>query len=140
VDHSTLFLETLDDLGARLQRPRNEYDAVMAAALLRKLLLDSPTLPDVVNTQRLKIGYVVNVRPPIWNEPGEPPPTMYSVEDGFDPETALVVPVPKTVSLDGLLSQIVAGYRGQEVTAKDLVKYVAHTVGGVHFDPPKTDA
>jgi hypothetical protein len=140
VDHPTLFLETLDDLSARVQRPGSEYDSVMTAALLRKLLLDSPTLPDVVNAHRLKVRYVVNGRLPIWIELGEPPPTMYSVEDGFDPETALMVPVPKTVSRDGLLSQIVAFYRSQEVTAKNLVEYVAHTVGGVHFDPPRTDA
>lgn len=83
MDLQTLFLETVDDLSARLQRPGTEYDAVMAAALLRKLLLDSPTLSDVVNTRRLKIRYVVNGRLPVWKELGEPPPTTYAVEDGL---------------------------------------------------------
>ena len=140
MDLQTLFLETVDDLSARLQRPGTEYDAVMAAALLRKLLLDSPTLSDVVNTRRLKIRYVVNGRLPVWKELGEPPPTTYAVEDGFDPETALRLAIPKTVSRDGLLSQMVGFYRGQEVTAKNLIDYLAHTVGGVHFDPPRTEA
>jgi hypothetical protein len=39
---------------------------------------------------------------------------------------------------DALLSQMVMVYRGQELTAKDLIDYVAHVAGGVHFKAPKT--
>jgi hypothetical protein len=69
---------------------------------------------------------------------GEEPPTAYAVEDGFDPATALIGPAPTKVNRDQLLSQMVAVYCGQEITVKHLLRYAAHTAGGVHFDPPKT--
>lgn len=129
--------ETLADLESRVVRPRSEYEVVMTAPLLRKLLLDSPTLVDLVNRERgLRIFYVVNGRLPIWKELGEPPPVAYAVEDGFDPTIGLRVPIPTEVNRDGLLSQMVAFYRGHEITVKHLIRYVAHTAGGVHFDLP----
>jgi hypothetical protein len=91
----------------------------MTAAFLRKLLLDSPTLIDVVNrSHRLKILYVVNARLPVWKELGEEPPVAYAREDGFDPQTALAAPVPVEVNRDTLLAQIVMVYRGQELTVR----------------------
>lgn len=111
----------------------------MTAPLLRKLLLDSPTLVDLVNRERrAKLSYVVNGRVPFCKRLHEPPPTAYSTEDGFDPETA-AHGTPTAVSRDGLLSQMVMVYRGREITARDLIRYVAHSAGGVHFGPPKTE-
>ena len=139
MDHDRLFLETLADLQARVENPSSEYEVVMTAPLLRKLLLESPTLTDLVNRERrVKVSYVVNGPVPVWKQLNESPPTAYSTEDGFDPETA-AYGTPTAVSRDGLLSQMVMVYRGHEVTAKDLIRYVALTAGGVHFDPPKSD-
>jgi hypothetical protein len=140
VNHDQLFIETMNDLKSRVDAPRSEYEAIMSSALLRKLLLDSPTLVDLANrSRRMSIEFVVNGRPPIWKALGEEPPTAYAIEDGFDPETALVKPLPMTVTRDRLLSSMVAVYRGQEITAKTLLRYVANTAGGVHFDPPRND-
>lgn len=139
VHPDALFLETLNDLANRVQHPRTEYEALVSTALLRKLLLDSPTLVDVINRERrLKIRYLANVRPPAWKLVGGEPPVAYAIEDGFDPETAFRAE-PARLSRDQLLSQIVALYRGQEITVRDLLVYAAHTAGGVHFDPPRTD-
>lgn len=129
----------MDDLASRVVASRSEYDGLMSSALLRKLLFDTPTLVDLVNrSRRVRVEYVVNVRPPVWRQLGEEPPVAYAVEDGLDPATALVASTPATVSRDQLLSQMVAVYRGQEITVKYLLRYAAHTAGGVHFDPPKT--
>jgi len=140
VHHDALFLATMDDLRNRVTTPRTEYEALMSSPLLRKLLLDSPTLVDLVNRSRMvPVEYVINARPPIWKQLGEEAPTAYAVEDGFDPATALVAPAPTKVNRDQLLSQMVAVYRGEEITVKYLLRYAAHTAGGVHFDPPKND-
>jgi hypothetical protein len=31
-------------------------------------------------------------------------------------------------------------HRGSEITVRDLIRYVAHSAGGVHFGPPKKEA
>jgi hypothetical protein len=137
--HDALFLATMDDLRNRVAASQSEYEALMSSALLRKLLLDAPTLVDLVNrSHRVPVEYVVNARPPVWKLLGEEPPVAYAIEDGLDPATAHA-PVPKTVNRDQLLSQMVAIYRGQEITVKYLLRYAAHTAGGVHFDAPKND-
>lgn len=138
MDLGQLFLETVDDLRRRGERP-TEYDVISTAALLRKLLIGSPCLADAVNRERrLRIRYVINAKEPIWRVFGDVP-AAYAVEDGFDPETALVMGAPAAVTRDRLLSQPVLAYRGQELTVRDLIQYVAHTAGGVHFDPPRTE-
>ena len=83
---------------------------------------------------------MINGRLPIWKELGEPPPVAYAVEDGFDPASALVRPMPIEVNRDGLLSRFVLLYRGSEITVKDLIRYVANIAGGVHVGRPKSTA
>lgn len=130
MDTKTLFLETVEDLRRRSSNARSEYEAVISALLLRKLLLDSPTLIDVANQEpRIKITYVVDARPPIWKQLGEEPPVAYSEEDGFDPESGLISPMPVEMKRDELLSQVVMVYRGHELSVRDLIDYVAHVAG-----------
>jgi len=52
VDVDRLFLETMNDLDRRLDAPVDEYDVLMIAPLLRKLLLDDSPLVHLVNRQR----------------------------------------------------------------------------------------
>ena len=133
-----LFLETVRELRSRGARP-SEYDVVSIAGLLRKLLLDSPTLVDVVNKERrLDITYVVNAREPDWKLFGEIP-LAYAIEDGFDPRTAIAAVQPLPVRRSQLLSRGVLAYRGHELTVRDLISYTANTAGGVHFDPPRNE-
>ena len=71
MDPEHLFVETLDDLSRRIEPGHPEYDVLMSAALLRKLLLEEQPLPDQVNrAYRLKLRYIVNVREPIWKRAG----------------------------------------------------------------------
>src|SRR4029453_5180017 len=83
-ERDQLFLLTLSDLEARCSAETHEYDVMGIALLLRKLLLDADCLVDQGNRERrLKIRYVINDRP----MPTEPIPLMWSMQDGFDPET-----------------------------------------------------
>lgn len=61
MNHDALFVATVDDLASRVVAPRSEYDGLLSSALLRKLLLDTPTLVDLVNrSRRVRVEYVVN--------------------------------------------------------------------------------
>jgi hypothetical protein len=54
VDPEALFVRTLDDLGRRAGET-DEYEVLLAAGLLRKLLMDDHPLVDQVNADhRLK--------------------------------------------------------------------------------------
>jgi hypothetical protein len=53
-----LFLFTLEDLEQRVELGRGEYDALMAAWLLRKLLLDElPLIHEANRSRRLKLRF-----------------------------------------------------------------------------------
>jgi hypothetical protein len=49
--HDELFLDTLDDLEARSQLGRGEYDALKMAGILRLLFIDSRPLVDTINVR-----------------------------------------------------------------------------------------
>jgi hypothetical protein len=140
MDPEHLFVETLDDLSRRIEPGHPEYDMLMSAALLRKLLLEEQPLPDQVNrAYRLKLRYIVNVREPIWKRAGSPAPEFWSREDGLDPNTALGGVEPLPVTRDQLLAQVVMTYKSHEVTIKDLVVHAAHVRGAVHLGTPHTE-
>jgi hypothetical protein len=86
VDTESLFLRTLDDLEKRTIAT-DEYEVLLAAALLRKLVLDSPPLMDQVNaTRRLKLSFRIN-GPTAYEEMIVSDGAVYfSVEDAIDPE------------------------------------------------------
>lgn len=137
MDAASLFLRTLDDLKTRLGSRFDEYDVVLSSGLLRKLLLDSPSLVDEVNRKhRLKLRYRVNARPPLWQLTESPPPAVWMAQHGFDPDLALTAVEPLDVDRDGLLKRNIAWYEGRWVTVKDLIRYTAHVAGGVHRYPP----
>jgi hypothetical protein len=135
-----LFLETLTDLERRVNPADREYDVLMAAALLRKLLLDAQPVADQVNRRwRLKIRYRINAREPLWKRVGGlPSPDTWSMEDGFDPESALAGVQPQEVTRDGLLARVIMRHKGEDVTVKDLILHAANVKGAVHLGVPKT--
>lgn len=116
-----LFLHTLEDLEARLARS-SDYDLLMAAALLRKLLLDSPSLVDRVNRRRgVPVRYTVDTfggRSLIWGAArrGDPKPLERTVK----------------VTKDGLLACEVLLAPPYGASVKRLVRYLANEGGAVH--------
>lgn len=130
-----LLLETLSDLRARARNQTNEYEALLIAGLLRKLLLDGHSLVDEVNrTRRLKIRYVINDCQP----PDLPGLVAWNALDGLDVDGASD-PHPKTVPLDGLLQQTIVISDGHRYTVKDLITHQANAAGAVHIGPPRTE-
>ena len=137
MDLDELFLETLDDLEARIRPERIEYDVLGAAALLRKLLLGGGgSLVLQANRapgRRLRVTYLVNL------EPLDPKPRAHAVLDGLDPASASTG-VPTELSLDAFLTTPVMRLDSTVVTVHDLIDYLAHTAGAVHAGSPTTDA
>lgn len=133
VDRDRLFLETLQDLETRSAGGATEYEVLRSAVLLRELLLDeSPLLHQVNGERKTPIRFRVNVRDPIWKIAGSPPPSFWARQDGFDPYTALTGPQIADLDLPAFLSQVLIISRGAEFTVKDVIRQVAHVLGGVH--------
>jgi len=130
-----LFIRTLEDLESRL-KSHDEYEILMIAGLLRKLLLDSNPLMDQVNRKKgLKIKFIINDRLPPSEEPI---PIFWSIEDGFDPNTCppqLCMPIE--VNKDQILKRPVLMYESHIITVKELISHTAHVQGAVHTGMPK---
>jgi hypothetical protein len=80
-----LFLETIADLRYRLRADSRHYDALLAGALLRKLLMDGDRLVDVVNrkgTRRLEVRFRVR----LFNPSANPDIFFWYSGNGLDPE------------------------------------------------------
>jgi hypothetical protein len=130
VDADRLFLATLDDLEPRLQEGGSEYNVLGIARLLRMLLIDSPSLADKVSRPRNHdVRFTINAREPIWKLfPHEPPPVLWWVGDGFDPERAASVG-PKDVAARELLDQLVLLVNEQQITAEHLIRHALYGEG-----------
>jgi hypothetical protein len=144
VEADALFTATLDDLEQRVIPGRPEYDVLMAAALIRKLLLDEHPLAHVVNRppeRRLKLRFRTNVAPAVWEVlPDTPKPVFWSIQDGLDPETAVMRRhAPSDLSLDDFLRVRVMLIEGHEINVHELVDHAAHVSGAVHAGPPGSE-
>jgi hypothetical protein len=134
-----LFLQTTAELEAKLAS-RDEYDILAISRLLRLLLLDAEPLANRVNrAHRLKLRFRCT-QSYLLNLPEGLQPTSMSSQDGFDPETSIPGNRPLDVTLDGLLSEIVAIHEKKELSVADVIKYEAHVGGGVHAGRPADDA
>lgn len=132
-----LFIHTLEDIERRLQS-KDEYEILMIAGLLRKLLLDRESVVDIVNRKkRSKISFTVNDREP----PQYPRMTFWSVEDGFDPDTALAPRLLKPINInkDQLLARPVMIIDGHVFSVKDLILHVSNIQGSIHAGDSRTD-
>lgn len=133
----SLFLSTLRDLASRIA-DTDEYNVLGSSALIRKLLIDDFPLVDQVNQQyRLRLAFEISESSPCI--PGAPEPTVWSLQDGLDPETSRPGKPRKVVSRDQLLATILALVNGKSYTLREIVLFEAHIMGGVHADSPKAE-
>jgi hypothetical protein len=129
------FLSTLNDLRAQLNK-KDEYSIIKISDLLFKLLMDSPSVSDRVNIDRIKIKFYVNNRK-VRHEKNL---KYWSIEDGIDPNTALPHMINKVkMNKSRLLSQVVMLVNGQPITVKNLIKFMRNKAGGVHRSNAKKD-
>jgi hypothetical protein len=141
MDDDTLFLETLRDIRERSDpnNPKSEYEVQKLAALLRKLFLDGQSLVSKVNrARRLPFQFRVFDGGPYHDLTMSMGPVFWSVQDGFDPDTALVPTSRFTeVNSDGLLARRIVLLNGEWYTVADIIRYVAHVEGAVHRSEPR---
>jgi len=126
-----LFVHSLNDLHAAVTS-RNEYEVLQASKVLRQLILDGDRLMIAVNRNHaLRISFSITV--PL------PPPDFvlkdgtWIVIEGLNPGESNRP--PSELTLDDFLKVVIGGSRGQLVTIKDVIKFAAINLGGVHFKP-----
>jgi hypothetical protein len=134
-----LFLRTLEDLDRRTT-VADEYEALLAAGLLRKLLLDETPLVHQVNRyRRERIRFRVNGETPLERIMLGDNPVFWAIGDAIDPDAFSSFPgasAPMDAKLDQFLARTVMFARGERLSVGDLIKQVAHIDGAVHKGNP----
>lgn len=137
MDANTLFVKTLEDIESRLLET-DPYEILLIAGLLRKLFLDDHPLIDQVNrVHHLKIEFEVTA--PINKPDDGDVNSLWSVQDGLDPETAVPGKKRLRLSRDQFFQTIVAMIYGRSYTVRDVVQFEANVAGAVHAGAPKTE-
>lgn len=141
MDADQLFIRTLIDLEKRVAAA-DEYEVLLSAGLLRKLLMDQTPLMDKVNSaHRLRIRFRINGESSYERLIHEDEPMYWSLEDAIDPE--IMVPpgmrAPLDAPRDQFLARPVLRVHGSWVTVRDLIDQLAHIEGAVHSLDPKND-
>ena len=140
MDGNRLFLHTLDDLKSRLRPGVPEYEVMRIAGLLRKLLLDENRLVDMVNrTRRIKVEFLINDAPAIWQLFPDERPLFWSIQDGLDPATSLSITQPRALKRDAFLAKVVMIFRKREITVRDVTAQVANVAGDIHLGAPNNE-
>lgn len=138
-DTEEFLLHTVNDLKDKVNSNKN-YDLLRATGLLRQLLVDSPSLIDLVNKNYgLKIKFRVNKQPPykpmtpfesggeIW-EPILRVSLIQSKDDGF-----------QELSKDQFLSYNVFEIESHNFKIKDIIRLSSNKLGGVHLENSTAD-
>jgi hypothetical protein len=137
VDANRLFLHTLDDLEQKLASA-DEYDVLMAAALLRKLLVDGGRLVDQVNhDHHLKLRYRISDVSPIEKIQLEDGPVMWSIGDALDPRSRLAYK-PYDATLAQFMKRQIMYFQGHPITVGNVIDQLANVEGAVHRGEPDT--
>ena len=136
MDANNLFLKTLRDIEKRLN-DTDEYEILMIAGLLRKLLLDGDPLLDQVNREKkLKIAFTINAHK-ITSIPGM---IFCSIEDAIDPETSPPhLCKTENVNKDKLLGTTIMTVNRTDIKIKDLISHIANVEGAIHAGKPRSE-
>jgi hypothetical protein len=130
-----LFLLTFEDLEERVALGRGEYDALISAWLLRKLLLDEqPFVHRANRSRRLKLKFrMYDDQPPEGIEGWGPGYFLWP-----DPENQSGRPTVE-LTLDQFLSRPTLVAFGHIITVRDLIKFMANYEGAVHTTVPNDE-
>jgi len=137
VNANILFIKTLADIESRILQT-DPYEILLLAGLLRKLFLDDHPLVDQINrTYRIKLEFEVTIP---MNKPADSDKnSVWSAQDGLDPETALPGKSRKKLSRDQFFQETVAIIFGRIYTVREVIQFEANIAGAVHAGSPKTD-
>jgi len=138
VDVNRLFEYTLRDLKQRTTATE-EYEVLMSAALLRKLLLDGGRLMDQVNrSHRLDLRFRISGVSPYEQLMYEQSPMFWAIEDALDPESPLTY-APFDATRDEFLKRRVMRFAGSWITVRDVIDQLANIDGAVHSGKAKDE-
>jgi hypothetical protein len=138
LDVDRLFFHTLRDLERRTVAT-DEYEALMSAALLRKLLLDKGRLVDQVNrSYRLDLRFRISGVSPFEQLIWDSNPMFWAIEDALDPESPLAY-APVDATRDQLLARRVMRFRAKWITIRDVIDQLANVEGAVHVGNAKDE-
>jgi hypothetical protein len=140
VDRRALFLKTCIDLQEKVTS-HDAYETLRASALIRQLFLDEGnSLVDQVNRKaRVRLSFnIVEFSPSAANQM-----EIFLAPDGLDPDAydslPKGAPARKTATRDQFFSAPIGIVHGKLITALDVVRHVAFTMGGIHAGMPKTE-
>jgi hypothetical protein len=142
----------MEDLESRLSSG-TEYDLIMAAGLVRKLLVDSPSLTDQVNRHRLKLTFPANwMKNLIGARSTSGSLDIFDRDRAIEEAEASLIIHPdwsqrkddlallcgmNEISLDKFLGAVVFTINRHYVSVLELTKHLANYEGGAHFIKPR---
>lgn len=131
MDDETLFIRTLSDIHKSINSD-DEYEVLRASALIRQLFLDgSNSLFDRVNrTYRTKLEFEIAE----FDNPVKLPfkPAIWTSFTELTPKEAPLHWVRKKVNRDKFFALIVASVENHDYSVRELIKFAANMMGGVH--------
>jgi hypothetical protein len=139
MDVEPLFVHTVEDLKRR-SAVVDEYEALLAGGLLRKLLMDGHPLVDQVNARyRIKLRFFINGPTRYEELVLADRPSFWSLGDGIDPslDHPPGLSAPQEATRDQLLSRGVMVVKDSRVSVRDLIDQLAHIEGAVHSGKPR---
>ncbi len=159
VELDGLFLDTLEDLRRRTDLRASEYDAVQAAGLVRRLLLDkTPLYAEANRDRRAKIEFRWSQTfvalgtqsagawiPYLWLDPElaslkDMPPELLPAFAGAQRAGSLHKFLAfEVVQVQWLRPTPDAPSQLTHVRVKEVIQHYAHREGGVHFDASPAD-
>lgn len=138
MDVDRLFVHTLRDLERRTA-DTDEYEVLLSAALLRKLLLDQERLMDQVNRRyRLGLRFRISGVSPFEQELYGSNPIFWALEDALDPDSPLSY-APFDATRDQFLKRRVMRFSDNWITIRDVIDHLANIEGAVHSGKPKEE-
>ena len=138
MDVDRLFVHTLRDLERR-SASADEYEILMSAALLRKLLLDGSRLMDLVNrSYHLDVRFRISAVSPYERLILSDKPFFWSIEDALDPDSVMAF-APYDATRDQFLARPIMLVAGHPIAVRDVVRQLANIEGAVHSSKAKDE-
>lgn len=138
MNDESLFIHSLNDLHKSINS-EDEYEVLRASGLIRQLFLDGGiSLFDKVNrTHRTKLLFEIAEYDSLKGL--IPTPDIMVSFQELDPEGSPPHWIRKKLKRDDFFSFIVANIEGHEYSIRDLVKFAANIMGGIHSGASSDD-
>lgn len=131
MEAKALFIQKMGELHEALYSS-DQYKMLNSSAILRQLLLDESPLIHIVNkTYKIKLVFKVRKNDFLEFPENVPKPSIRVINP------RLSIQGEEYINLNKFLSFKVAIVDNQPFTIREIIKFVANVLGGVHFDSAK---